>query len=71
MWDVTVSHPADHDIYANDITPKASGPAGTNLAAWKFLRLRVPQPQNPSDGVDVKLVGDVCHVDDLYPAKMA
>ena len=71
MWDVTVSHAADHYSYTNDITPQTPGPAGTNLAAWKFLRLRVPQPQNLSDGANVKLVGDVCHADDLYRAEMA
>ena len=71
MWDVTVSHAADHYSYTNDITPQTHGPTGTNLAAWKFLRLRVPQPQNPSDGANVKLVGDVCHADDLYRAEMA
>ena len=71
MWDVTVSHAADHYSYANDITPKAPGPAGTNLAAWKFLRLRVAPPKELSDGADVKLVGDVCDSDDLYRAEMA
>ncbi|MDP3286247.1 MAG: hypothetical protein Q8M56_17595, partial [Desulfobacterales bacterium] len=71
MWDVTVSHAADHYSYANDITPKAPGPAGTNLAAWKFLRLRVPQPQSVSDGANVQRVGDVCDPDDLYRAEMA
>ncbi len=71
MWDVTVSHAADHYSYANDITPKAPGPAGTNLAAWKFLRLRVAPPKELSDGAGVKLVGDVCAPDDLYRAEMA
>ena len=71
IWDVTVSHAADHYSYANDITPKAPGPAGTNLAAWKFLRLRVAPPEVSSDGADVKLVGDVCDPDDLYRAEMA
>jgi hypothetical protein len=71
MWDVTVSHAADHYSYANDITPKAPGPAGTTLAAWKFLRLRVPPPQQSSDGAGVKQVGDVCHPDDLFRAEMA
>ena len=71
MWDVTVSHAADHYSYANDITPQKPGPAKTNMAAWKFLRLRVPPPQSVSDGANVKLVGDVCDPDDLYRAEMA
>ena len=70
MWDVTVSHAADHYSFANDIAPEKLGPAGTTLAAWKFLRLRVPPPQKSSDGADVKLVSDVCHADDLYRSEM-
>lgn len=71
MWDVTVSHAADHYSYATDVTPQKPGPAGTTLAAWKFLRLRVPPPQASSDGAGVNVVGDVCHPDDLYRAEMA
>jgi hypothetical protein len=71
MWDVTVSHAADHYSFTHDVTPKTPGVNGTTLAAWKFLRLRVPPPQTKSDGADVKRVGDVCHPDDLYRAEMA
>lgn len=71
LWDVTVAHAADHYSAANDIVPKEIGPAGTTMAAWKFLRIRVPPPQKLSDGAGVKLVGDVCHPDDLYRAEMA
>lgn len=53
------------------ITPQAPGPAGTNMAAWKFLRLRIPPPEKLSDGADVKLECDVCDPDDLYRAEMA
>ena len=70
MWDVTVSHAADHYSFTHDVAPKTPGVKGTTLAAWKFLRLRVPPPQNASDGAAVKLVGDVCHPDDLYRAEM-
>ncbi|MBT9465348.1 hypothetical protein [Hydrogenophaga sp.] len=73
MWDVTVSHAADHYSYTHDVTPaKPPTPpvVGTTLAAWKFLRLRVPPPQHLSDGAAVKLVGDVCPPDDLYRAEM-
>lgn len=70
MWDVTVSHAADHYSYTHDVTPATPGVAGTTLAAWKFLRLRVPPPQQLSDGAHVKLVGDVCPPDDLYRAEM-
>lgn len=70
MWDVTVSHAADHYSYTHDVTPAAPGVAGTTLAAWKFLRLRVPPPAQGTDGANVKLVGDVCHPDDLYRAEM-
>jgi len=71
MWDVTVSHAADHYSFTHDVTPAKPGVNGTTLAAWKFLRLRVPPPQNLSDGAAVKTVGDVCHPDDLYRAEMA
>jgi hypothetical protein len=71
MWDVTVAHAADHYSFYNDITSSQPGPAGTRLAAWKFLRLRVPPPTQKTDGAEVKLVGDVCHPDDLYRAEMA
>ena len=71
MWDVTVSHAADHYSFTHDVAPKTSGVKGTTLAAWKFLRLRVPPPKNASDGAAVKLVGDVCHPDNLYRAEMA
>jgi hypothetical protein len=71
MWDVTVAHAADHFSFYNDITSTAPGPAGTRLAAWKFLRIRVPPPTQTTDGAEVKLVGDVCHPDDLYRAEMA
>ncbi len=71
MWDVTVSHAADHYSFTHDVTPATPGLAGTTLAAWKFLRLRVSPPQQLSDGAAVKRVGDVCHPDDLYRAEMA
>jgi hypothetical protein len=71
MWGVTVSHSADHYSYTHDVTPSQPGVAGTTLAAWKFLRLRVPPPQSKSDDADVKFVGDVCDPDDLYRAEMA
>lgn len=73
MWDVTVSHAADHYSYTHDVTPAKPPEAtvpGTTLAAWKFLRLRVPPPTKISDGANVKLVGDVCDPDDLYRAEM-
>lgn len=71
LWDVTVAHAADHFSFYNDITSAQPGPAGTRLAAWKFLRIRVPPPLQKTDGAEVKLVGDVCHPDDLYRAEMA
>lgn len=70
MWDVTVAHAADHFSFANQIAPKTLGPAKTPLAAWKFLRLRVPPPRTLSDGGQVARVGDVCDPDDLYRAEM-
>lgn len=71
LWDVTVAHAADHFSFYNDITSAQPGPAGTRLAALKFLRIRVPPPLQKTDGAEVKLVGDVCHPDDLYRAEMA
>jgi hypothetical protein len=61
MWDVTVSHGADHFSFANDIA-----------AAYKFLRVRRHAPPiNSSDGPMVQLVGDVCDPDDLCRTEMA
>lgn len=70
MWDVTVAHAADHYSYTHDVAPATPGVAKTTLAAWKFLRLRVPPPTKNTDGANVKLVGDVCPPDDLYRAEM-
>lgn len=72
MWDVTVSHSADHYSFANDIAPKVMGPAKTPLAAWKFLRIRhFAPPKSKNDGASVQKVGDVCDPDDLQRAEMA
>ncbi len=71
MWDVSVSHGADHYSFANDIAPKGGDATTPPLAAWKFLRIRRPAPTSKSDGADVKVVGDLCTPDDLYRTEMA
>jgi hypothetical protein len=60
MWDVTVSHGADHHSFGNFIQLKN-----------KFLRIRRPPPANINDGVDVRLVSDVTSADDMARAELA
>lgn len=60
MWDVTVSHGADHYSFAKDIP-----------SAYKFLRIRHEPPTYGTSGAEVQKVGDVCDPDDLYRTEMA
>lgn len=60
MWDVTVSHGADHNSFGNFIQLKN-----------KFLRIRRPPPTNVNDGADVRLVSDVASADDMARAELA
>lgn len=60
MWDVTVSHGADHHSFGNFIQLKN-----------KFLRIRRPPPAEVNDGADVKLVSDVASADDMARAELA
>ena len=60
MWDVTVSHGADHHSFGNFIQLKN-----------KFLRIRRPPPANINDGADVRLVSDVASADDMARAELA
>ena len=68
MWDVSVSHGADHYSFANGIGPV--DPKFGPLAAWKFLRVRVPFPTDGSS-VSLSKVGEVSSPDDLARAEMA
>lgn len=66
MWDVTVSHGADHYSFAQNIP-----------AMYKFLRIRNypspfdPPPVDPPPADGPTKVGDVATVDDLFRMEMA
>lgn len=60
MWDVTVSHGADHHSFGNFIQLKN-----------KFLRIRRPPPASINDGGDVQRVRDVASADDMARAELA
>jgi len=76
MWDVSVSHGADHYSFVVDIAPLDAMGKGMEkcsaqpLACWKFLRIRVAPPTE-NDAVSVSLVEDVNDADDLYRVEMA
>jgi hypothetical protein len=60
MWDVTVSHGADHYSFAQNIS-----------ACYKFLRIRNFPPPGSTSGTGPNWVGDVSNGDDLHRAEMA
>ncbi len=61
MWDVTVSHGADHFGFANDIP-----------TAYKFLRVRRHKPPTyGASGDAIQYVSEVCDPDDVYRTEMA
>lgn len=60
LWDVTVSHGADHYSFANDIS-----------VGNKFLRIRKPRPLSRDEGADIQRVGDACDADDLARSALA
>jgi hypothetical protein len=67
MWDVSVSHGADHYSFITDVAP---GGDNNQLACWRFLRIRVAPPTKNS-APQVSTVGELCDPEDLYRTEMA
>jgi hypothetical protein len=75
LWDVTVSHAADHYSFALQVDapiPPLNIEGVRNIsAAYKFLRIRAPRPAAPDWGAGYTRVNQVCNADDLYRAELA